>query len=225
MNHQNTANRTPPTQQLPPTALANSLTTGRSSQVRAGNELASANPPVPVFATVGGFDYVYDLIPDASAGRLVELQSEAVFSGQTTLVIGYRSTDPDEQRNFPDGGELASLSTSLRDFRILAQFGTGNTRHDVECDVSEGSILTLPASHVDVTVYSTFFNRRANQRQRPLKSQAHLASFAGTCAGTVSDPVLAPFQAPLTLTDPPTMQAWLDLLWDAICNESYTAVI
>lgn len=223
MSHwQTNSNRTPHNQPLPPTPLANSLTTGAQSQVRAGNELVSTVLPTPMYETVDGVQYVRDLVPDAGAGRLVELQAEAPFSAQTTLVISYRATDEGEQRNFPASGEQSSLSTSLRDFRVLCQFGNGATRTDVECDICEGNTITLPGAHVNVTIYATHFSRSTTgtAQQRGLKSQAHLASWAGISLASCTDQVLCPFQVEVDLTDPPTIQTHLKNLWQAICERT-----
>jgi hypothetical protein len=169
-----------------------------------------------------GFLYLVDLIPDTSAGRLVELQAAAPYSGQTTLVMSYRATSPEEQAN-QTTGEFATVSTDLRDYRAIVKFGTGNASHDVECDIVEGQVMTLPASNVNVTLYSSHWNRLGGLQgsQSPLKSQAHLASWAGPTSATCTDRVNAPMQAALDLLNPPTIEEWLAALWEAICEEQY----
>jgi len=216
------ASRIAKSQQLPPTALANSLTTGRESQVRSGNELSSGRLPVPSYESVNGIPYVRDLIPDAGAGRLIELQAESPFSSQTTVVVGYRSTDEGENQNNGNAGELSYMSTPLRDYRVLCQFGTGATRHDAECDIAEGGTITLPAAHVNVTIYATQFSRNPSSvsSQNQLKSQAHLASWSGVSQSKCTDQVLCPFQVDVDLLDPPTINQHLANLWGAICDRA-----
>lgn len=218
--------RTNPGIQPPPTPLANSLTLGKASEIRAGTDLVCRANPIPVFSAVNGFDYLLDLVPDTSAGRLVELQSDAPFSAQTTLVMSYRATDQGEQANSLIG-EGGYQSTDLRDFRVVLKFGTGNAAHDVECDIAEGGVITLPASNVDATLYSTHWTRWGGPygTQNPLRTQAHLASWAGPTSATCTDRVNAPYQAALDLLDPPTIEQWMADLWEAICEEQYLLVV
>lgn len=221
----NNANVTPENQPLPPTPLANSFTQGVKSESRAGNNMLAGSNPQARMEMVGTMNYLLDLEPDYSAARLVELQATAPFSGQTTLTISYLWTDQLEQNNYPQGGEFGSMSTPLRDHRILVKFGAGAATHDVECDVTEGGVITVPGCVVDVSLYSTAFNRwqgaDAFMTQSRLKTQAHLSSFAGVSQATCTERVYAPMQVDLDLLNPPTIQSHMKALWDAICGEVY----
>lgn len=213
---------------LPATPLADAMSRGQADAGRSGNSFAvTSGPPTPVFQLVNGFNYLKDLRPGNTSGRNIELNSDPVYSSQVTVVVGYRAADQGERDNNPGIGDGFYLSTPLRDFRAQLTWGTGGAQHSIECDVSEGIAMSLPCQSVTLAIYSSFFNRSDNASfgtQRALQCQAHLASGMATRPGQVTDRVCTPYQAPLDLLDPPTMEQWLARLNEALCERSILAV-
>jgi hypothetical protein len=212
---------------LPATPLADAMARGQSDAGRSGNSFeVTSGPPSAVFETVNGFAYLKDLRPGTTSGRNIELNADPVYSSQVTVVVGYRAADQGERDNAPNLGENPFLSTPLRDFRAQLTWGTGGAQHSIECDVSEGIAMSLPCQSVTLAIYSSFFYRGSDirmDRQKPLQCQAHLASGMATRPGQVTDRVFTPYQAPLDLLDPPTMEQWLARLNEALCERSILA--
>ena len=216
------SNNTPP---LPPSPLADALARGHGDMGRAGNsfEVTSDNP-TPIFETVNGFAYLKDLRPGATSARFVEISGDPVYSSQLTLVASYRPTTETERQNNTLAGDASYISTSLRDFRTSISFGNGSTQTHVECDISEGVAISLPGSVVEMSIFSTFFQRNYNYgNQGPLTCQAHVATGLATRPGQVTDRVFAPFQVAVDMEDPPTLRGLLDALKSALDLRTYGA--
>lgn len=214
---------------IPSTPLADAMSRGYADSGRAGNSFAvTSGPPIATFEAVNGFAYLKDLRPGTTSGRNIELNADAVYSSQITLVASYRAADQGERSNNPGLGDGHFLSTPLRDFRAQVSFGAGTAQASVECDISEGIAMSLPGQSVTLAVYSTFFARggvSGFNSQAQLQCQAHLASGLASRPGQVTDRVFAPYQAPLDLGDPPTLEQWLERLRTALCEQSYLATL
>jgi len=212
---------------IPSTPLADALSSGHQGAGRIGQAFeVTGGPPAASFQTVGGFDYLFDLKPQSSAGRNLEIAASPVYSSQITLVASYRPGNQNERLNDPFIGDSGKLSTPLRDFRAQATFGGGTAQCYVELDISEGICLSLPGQSCTLITFSTFYTRYQTggfTTQKELLCQAHLASGTTGRPGQVTDRVFAPFQAPLNLLDPPTMEGWLNALRDALCGRTYLA--
>lgn len=212
---------------LPATPLADSMARGQSDAGRTGNSFAvTSGPPQAIFELVNGFQYLKDLRPGNTSGRNIELNADPVYSSQVTVVAAYRAADQGERLNNPGVGDGFFISTPLRDFRAQITFGTGSAQHSVECDISEGIAMSLPCQSVTLAVYSSFFTRSTVpgfSRQLELNCQAHLATGMATRAGQCTDRVFTPFQAPLDLLDPPTIEQWLARLNAALCGRAILA--
>jgi hypothetical protein len=214
---------------LPSTPLGDAMARGISDSGRTGNSFeVTSGPPRVVLETVNGFDYLVDLRPGNTSGRNIELNADPVYSSQVTVVAAYRAADQGERNNNPGVGDGFYVSTPLRDFRAQITFGTGSAQHSVECDISEGIAMSLPCQSVTLAVYSTFYQRLAVpgfSSQAALQCQAHLASGMATKPGQCTDRVFTPYQAPLDLLDPPTIEQWIERLNEALCQRQIFAGI
>jgi len=212
---------------LPSTPIADALARGMGDTGRIGNSFTvTSQAPFATFTAVNGFNYLWDLRPDSQGGRNIEVAGDPVYSSQTTLVASYRPANDLERNSDPGIGDGHYVNTPLRDFRAQISFGAGTAQQSVECDISEGIAMSLPGQSVTLAVYSTFFMRGGDpgfNTQFPLNCQAHLASGLATRAGQVTDRVFAPYQTPVDLLDPPTIEAHLSNLIEALCNRSYLA--
>jgi hypothetical protein len=226
-NFQKTSRATLGGAPLPSTPLGDGMARGLADSGRVGNSFeVTSGPPSATFQTVNGFPYLFDLRPGTTSGRNIELNADPVYSSQVTVVASYRAANQGERNNNPGIGDGFYVSTPLRDFRAQITFGAGDAQHSVECDISEGIAMSLPCQSVTLAVYSSFYSRSQIPGfgyQGPLQCQAHLASGMATRPGQCTDRVFAPYQAPLDLLDPPTIEQWIARLNAALCGRTYLA--
>lgn len=219
-----------PVEVIPNTVLAAAKIRGQVSAGRVGNTINSSGVPVIQTETINGYDYIFDIIPNLSGGRVINLSAEADKSSAVTIMSSY---DANTQNERTETGQGPIQQTPERSHSLLVQFGAGNVRHAFEIDVAEGSTANCPGSHVEVSLLDYTFSRDSaggvntliNDDARALVSHANVAAAAHPIAARFTTKVLVYYQFDLDLADPPDLATLLDELLEANIRRSIVTVV
>jgi len=208
----------------PMSPLADTLAAGQSQAGRAGTNVEAGPAPMATHQTVLGFDYLLDLRPQLAGARAIHLSVDDIYAHTCTLVASYNAVQNPDNLFILDAGDASSVSTPLRDFRWLVEYGVAGTKHAVEIDVSEGTVVTLPGATINASLYSIHYSRKLGPQNTQLKSMAHLSTGGTPRAGYVTDRVYCPFQVATDALDLPTIEEQMKRLKAAVCNGEIVAV-
>lgn len=215
-----------PVQVEPNNLLSAARHCGSLSAGRVGNSINSSGLPTVEFRNRLGFLYVFDVVPQLSGSRLINLSADADKSTAVTLMTSYDNATETERSSitgvFPQPPERAHA--------LFVQFGAGNARHAFEIDVSEGSTANIPGSHAEVTLLDYTFGRDTESTftdadSRVFVSHGNVAGGAHPFAARLTTKVFCPFQTEVDLADPPLFSDFLDDLLEANIAQSFVTVV
>ncbi len=216
----------------PTSAIATTRSGMRTSGSRVGSHINSKGKPVVTFESpLGTYDYLFDIEPQLSGGRMIGLTAEPDKSSGLTVMTSYLSSDPNEGTAIPidaPGPTTHPPTTYERSHSLLVQFGAGEVRHSFEIDVSEGSSANCPGHQVEVSLLDYTFSRLRDDEIEtdvgpPDISQTEvyrgLRSFASVAAGAhpeqarLTQKVYTFYQVDVDLASPPNIS---DFKWELV---------
>jgi hypothetical protein len=201
------------------------LDSGRESGVsigRVGNRIQAGTLPTAVMETPVAFEYLKDLIPDVSGKLGVNLEAPEYKSHGLSLQTSYVATRPEEVVN-PSGAEPPLTGAApFRDHRLWVEWGAGTSVLQGEIDTGQGNQMSTSGSNVRAMLVDWSWSRDiGSYSYTKLTTDLVAAATTNPGHGVCTTRVCAPYQVPLDLLAPPTVEEFKRLLAKALNSRDY----